>query len=120
MSIFNGDPVTNLDGSLDPDDLTISDIFDENQGGILPTAQAFFVSSDTDGDGIPDSADNDSDGDGVSDDLDSDDDNDGVPDAQDIDDNGDADPLLCIGLICFPPGFENTPVRTFWSQESIE
>jgi type IV pilus assembly protein PilY1 len=120
MSIFNGNPVTNLDGSLDPDDLTISDIFDENQGGILPTAQAFFMSSDTDGDGIPDSADNDSDGDGVSDDLDSDDDNDGVPDAQDVNDEGDANPLLCIGLICFPPGFENTPVRTFWSQESIE
>ncbi len=81
---------------------------------------------------MPDTADNDSDGDGVPDDSDTDDDNDGISDAQDDDDDGDGvkdedeadeddgDPLLCVGLICFPPGFENTPVRTFWSQESIE
>ena len=145
MSLFNGNPVTNMDGSADPDDLTMSDLFEENQGGILPTAQAFFISADTDGDGIPnsedddddgdgvpDTAENDADGDGIPNDSDTDDDNDGVGDSQDDDDDGDgvkdedeadeddADPLLCVGLICFPPGFENTPVRTFWSQESIE
>ena len=145
MSLFNGSPVANMDGSADPDNLTMSDLFDENQGGILPTAQAFFVSADTDGDGIPnsedddddgdgvpDTNDNDSDGDGIPDDSDTDDDNDGIGDAQDDDDDGDGvkdedeaddddgDPLLCVGLICFPPGFENKPVRTFWSQESIE
>jgi len=27
-------------------------------------------------------------------------------------------PLACVGLFCFPPGFENNPVMTFWSEES--
>jgi hypothetical protein len=25
-----------------------------------------------------------------------------------------------VGLICFPAGFENKPVRTFWAQESVD
>jgi len=28
------------------------------------------------------------------------------------------EPVFCVGLECFPPGFLNNPVRTFWSQES--
>ena len=27
-------------------------------------------------------------------------------------------PLACMGLFCFPPGFVNNPVMTFWSEES--
>jgi len=27
-------------------------------------------------------------------------------------------PVACVDLFCFPPGFGNDPVRTFWSQES--
>lgn len=29
-------------------------------------------------------------------------------------------PVACVDLFCFPPGFANDPVRTFWRQESIE
>lgn len=28
------------------------------------------------------------------------------------------DPVACVDLFCFPPGFGNDPIRTFWSQES--
>ncbi|HZL95659.1 MAG TPA: PilC/PilY family type IV pilus protein, partial [Vicinamibacterales bacterium] len=138
MSIFNGNPVMNLDGSADPDDLTMSDLFVEGAGGILSTAQALFIDGDSDGDGIPDAEDDsdgdgipdsedlDDDGDGVRDDLE-DDDGDGVPNRLDEDDDGDGvpddlddDPVICVGLICFPAGFENKPIRTFWTQESID
>ncbi len=27
-------------------------------------------------------------------------------------------PVACVDLFCFPPGFANDPVRTFWSQEN--
>ena len=27
-------------------------------------------------------------------------------------------PVACVDLFCFPPGFANNPIRTFWSQES--
>jgi type IV pilus assembly protein PilY1 len=29
-------------------------------------------------------------------------------------------PVACVDLFCFPTNFNNDPVRTFWSQESIE
>jgi len=29
-------------------------------------------------------------------------------------------PIACVGLFCFPPGFGNDPIRTFWSQESTQ
>jgi type IV pilus assembly protein PilY1 len=132
MSIFDGNPVTNLDSSVDPADLTANDLFVENEGGILATAQALFVDGDSDGDGIPD-AEDDSDGDGIPDSEDADDDGDGVRDDQE-DDDGDGipnyldpdsqdegtAPVICVGLICFPAGFENNPVRTFWTQESLD
>jgi type IV pilus assembly protein PilY1 len=156
MNIFNGAPVTNLDGSADPTaPLTMSDTFIQNAGGILSTAQALFVDSDsnnngtpdaeedadgdgipdqedpdflgidTDGDGIPDVDDPDIDGDGIAN-VDEDDDGDGIANRLDPDDDGDGildvdeeddNPVICVGLICFPAGFTNTPVRTFWSQE---
>jgi hypothetical protein len=158
MDIFNGAPVMNLDGSVDPTTLTISDTFREAAGGILSTPTALFVSADanndgvadaeqdSDGDGIPDSVDPDTlavdaDGDGIPDHLDDDidgdgvlnvdedDDGDGVPNRLDEDDDGDgildvdeldSNPVICVGLICFPAGFQNTPVRTFWSQETVD
>jgi type IV pilus assembly protein PilY1 len=159
MSIFNGAPVTNLDGSTDlTAPLSMSDLYVQNAGGILSTAQALFVDSDsnnngtpdaeedsdgdgipdsedpdfaaidTDGDGIPDMNDPDVDGDGIAN-IDEDDDGDGVPNRLDEDDDGDGildvdeeddNPVICVGLICFPAGFQNTPVRTFWSQESVD
>jgi type IV pilus assembly protein PilY1 len=165
MNIFNGAPVTNLDGVVDPSGLTMSDMYLQNAGGILSTAQALFVDSDsdrdgtpdaeedTDNDGIPDAADTDDDGDGTLDNaedrdndgipdvddpdvdgdgianVDEDDDGDGSPNRVDLDDDGDGildvdeqddNPVICVGLICFPAGFQNTPVRTFWSQEALD
>jgi type IV pilus assembly protein PilY1 len=29
-------------------------------------------------------------------------------------------PVACVDLFCFPTDFANNPVRTFWSQESVE
>jgi hypothetical protein len=95
MSVYNGSPVMNLDGSVDPTNLTMSDMFVEAQGGILSAAQALFVDRDSDGDGIPDVED-DSDGDGLSDANDGDDDGDGTADElQDTD--GDGIPNLTDG-----------------------
>jgi type IV pilus assembly protein PilY1 len=148
LNIFNGAPVTNLDGSTTTGPLTMSDMYVQNAGGILPTAQALFVDSDSDNDGTPD-AEEDADGDGIPDvedpdfvpadldnngipdreDPDADIDGDGIPNRLDPDDDGDGildvdeqddNPVICVGLICFPAGFTNTPVRTFWSQESVD
>ncbi len=30
------------------------------------------------------------------------------------------DPVACVDLFCFDPGFDNKPVRTFWSQEATQ
>ena len=30
------------------------------------------------------------------------------------------EPLACVGLFCFSPGFANDPQRTFWSEESVQ
>jgi type IV pilus assembly protein PilY1 len=165
MNIFNGAPVTNLDGPADNSPLTMSDLYLQRAGGILSTAQALFVDSDSDndgiadaeedadGDGIPDEIDSDDDGDGIADDaedrdgdgipdvsdpdvdgdgianVDEDDDGDGVANRLDADDDGDGildideeddTPVICVGLICFPAGFQNTPVRTFWTQEIVD
>jgi hypothetical protein len=161
MNLFDGAPVTNLDASADPTEpLAMTDLFIQNAGGILSTAQALFVDNDSnnddentpdaeedsDGDGIPDqqdpdflgidtdddgipdiedddidgngvlNEDEDDDGDGVINRLDDDDDGDGILDIDEEDDN----PVICVGLICFPAGFQNTPVRTFWSQEIVD
>jgi hypothetical protein len=150
--------VTNLDGVVDAAGLTMSDLYLQNRGGILSTAQALFVDSDsnnndipdaeedsdgdgipdsedpdfaavdTDRDGIPDREDPDIDGDGIAN-VDEDDDGDGVANRLDLDDDGDGildvdeeddNPVICVGLICVPAGFQNTPVRTFWAQEALD
>jgi type IV pilus assembly protein PilY1 len=139
MSVYNGAPVMNLDGSADPTSLTMNDLFVQAEGGILPAAQALFVDNDSDGDGIPDVED-DSDGDGIPDSLDDDangngildeledDDNDGIPNHLDDDDNGNGVPddeenscaVVCVGVRCFCGVLSNDPVRTFWEQENVD
>jgi type IV pilus assembly protein PilY1 len=174
MSVYNGAPVMNLDGSADTDPLAMSDLYVEAAGGILPAAQALFVDTDLnddgipdaeadqDGDGLSDALDDDDDGDGVADDMadrdgdgipnyldddddgdgmldivDSDDtrdnanedpDGDGIPNYLDEDDDGDGMPdhldndndVVCVGVRCFSGVMSNNPVRTFWSQESVD
>jgi hypothetical protein len=95
MSVYNGNPVMNLDSSADPTTLTMSDVFVEAEGGILSAAQALFVDRDSDGDGVPD-AEDDSDGDGLSDANDADDNGDGVPDDME-DPDGDGVPNYMDG-----------------------
>ena len=29
-------------------------------------------------------------------------------------------PVACVDLFCFPPGFANNPVRTFWTREALD
>ena len=35
-------------------------------------------------------------------------------------DECDPDPIGCVGVECFDPGFENNPVRTLWTQDGVE
>lgn len=168
MSVFNAAPVLNLDGSADATNLTMTDLYVENEGAPLPSPQLVFLSGDRDGDGIPDSED-DSDGDGILDfedpdfdgngvvDAEVDTDNDGTPDNADDDIDGDGIPngadadangnavvdlpnedlngngvpdfletsqsgriALVVGLMRFPQGYRNDPVRTYWRQNSVD
>jgi type IV pilus assembly protein PilY1 len=133
MNILNGSPVLNLDGSADPT-LTMADLFVQHDGGILPTAQTLFLAADrnhdgipdteqdSDGDGIPDSSDPDANGNGIPD-VDEDDDGDGIPNGQDPDwhqNSGNSNGTTCNGLWCQPENYINVPVRTFWSQRSLD
>ncbi|HMB73161.1 MAG TPA: PilC/PilY family type IV pilus protein [Gammaproteobacteria bacterium] len=88
VDILTGAPVNNLDGEGSDDNLTVSDRFQEFAGSISSEVVFLFPSTD-------DSTD---------------------PLAQCQGDE--CDPILCVGLQCFPPGFLNNPVRTFWSQEN--
>ena len=101
---------------------------DSDSDGIPDSEDPDFLARDTDNDGIPDTSDPDIDGDGIANE-DEDPDGDGLPNRIDPDDDGDGildideqddNPVICVGLICFPAGFQNTPVRTFWSQESVD
>ena len=86
MDIMNGAPVTNLDDSADPDNLTETDRYREFQGSISSEVVFLFPSPD---------------------------------DPACVGDMCTPPPVACVDLFCFPPGFVNNPVRTFWSQESV-
>jgi type IV pilus assembly protein PilY1 len=130
VSVYNAAPVTNLDGGLATDPLSMSDMYVENTGNISSTSQVIFVSRDRDGDGIPDDQDPDDDNDGVPDTSDGDADNDGIPDVDDPDDDNDGildvdeqagdQGWACTDRICVPLGFTNAPVRTYWRQTSLD
>jgi len=95
MSLLTGAPVNNLDNSVDPDNLTESDRYQDFQGSIASEVTFLFPSPDESI--IPDG------------DI-----------ANCVGDQCTPPPLACVGLFCFPPGFGNDPVRTFWSQESTQ
>jgi type IV pilus assembly protein PilY1 len=96
MSLLNGSPVTNLDGSADERNLTMNDIFVERSGGILPAPQWLFLTTDADADGAADGADA-------------------------VETNADRPrPIRCHGLICAPEDFSNDPVRTFWTEDNVD
>jgi type IV pilus assembly protein PilY1 len=147
LSVINAAPVLNLDGSADPTTLTMSDMYVESGGAPLPSPQMIFVDADRDADGIPD-AEDDTDGDGIADgddpdydgdgvtDADADTDGDGTPDTQDDDVDGDGIPnaedsdyrppvslsdniVMAVGVMLFPQGYRNDPVRTYWRQGNI-
>ncbi len=104
VSVRDGSPITNLDGSEEGQPLTADDRTRTlNQGGIAPDPALFFSPPDDNPD--PDveclGPDCDDDGDGG-------DDDDGTQET------------LCIGVECFNPGFPNPPRRTHWNQTGTE
>ena len=91
VDIVSGAPVNNLDGQGDPENLTTSDRFREFAGSISSEVVFLFPS----GDGTMMTE---------------------TEMAMNVE-GDECDPIFCVGLQCFPPGFLNNPVRTFWSQE---
>jgi hypothetical protein len=125
MSLFDGAPVANLDGSAETTGLTSTDRYVEHEGGIPPEPQLVFTVADLDSDGIPDDVDSDRDGDGLDDDVDADDDGDGIADTADDDTApctgaGCGTAAICVGTICSPVSFTNAPVRTYWRQAHVD
>lgn len=109
ISVRDGSPVTNLDGSFSDDGeaepLTAEDRYRElSQGGIAPDPAMFF-SPPTDnlsanGGTVPCLGDH-------------------CEEARDQNGSG-TTPTLCIGVECFDPGFANPPRRTHWNQSGTE
>lgn len=91
VSLFNGSPVTNLDGEVDedgdgePDDLTAEDRYVEEDGSILSRTTVIFA-DDPDGTG---------------------------PDDEGI-------VVGCTETDCSDLDFDTSPRRTFWQQDNVE
>lgn len=109
ISVRDGSPVTNLDGSFSddgtPEPLTADDRYRElSQGGIAPDPAMFFSpptdSLSADGGTVPCLGDH-------------------CEDVRDQNGSG-TEPTLCIGVECFDPGFANPPRRTHWNQSGTE
>jgi type IV pilus assembly protein PilY1 len=86
VSLFDGSPVNNLDGSTDNGPLTASDRFTEFKGSISSEVEFIFPQGE----------------------------------ANCVGDQCAPPPVACVDLFCFPPGFPNNPVRTFWSEQSAD
>lgn len=92
MSIINGSPVVNLDGSVDPTVLTATDRYTEFKGSILSEVVAIFTSN-TQG---------------------------CLPGQSCVCPQGQKCAEMCVGLQCFNGDIPTNPVRTFWSEESAD
>jgi type IV pilus assembly protein PilY1 len=86
VSLFDGSPVNNLDGSVDNGPLTATDRFTEFKGSISSEVEFIFPQ--------------------------------GEPGC--VGDQCAPPPVACVDLFCFPPGFPNNPVRTFWSEQNAD
>jgi type IV pilus assembly protein PilY1 len=124
----DGDGVPDTEDDTDGDGIADVDDTDYDGDGILDTMR------DTDNDGIVDSEDDDLDGDDIPNADDPDADGDGRNDLQyqDLNMNGVPDffeglgqgsgsgrIVTIIGLMRFPEGYRNDPVRTYWRQGNI-
>jgi type IV pilus assembly protein PilY1 len=88
VSVFNGAPVNNLDGSLATDPYSTADRYRTFNGSLASEPVFIFPSPDDPLNCVGDQC---------------------TP-----------DPIMCVDLFCVPPGFANNPVRTFWSEESLD
>ncbi len=88
VDLFTGRPVTNLDQSADPTNLTVEDRRQEFEGSIASEVVFLFPSPEDPTNCVGDQC---------------------TP-----------DPVACVDLFCFPPGFSNDPIRTFWSEETVD
>lgn len=93
VSLYNGAPVTNLDGEVDadgdgePDDLTDEDRYTEEDGSILSRTTVIFADGTDDSDP----------------------------------DNDDEEIVVgCTETDCSDLDFDRSPRRTFWTQENVE
>jgi len=127
----DADGIPDAEDDSDGDGLADANDGDDDGNGIADDQE------DLDGDGVPNYMDGDDDGDGMADDVDNDDrrananedpDGDGIPNSVDTDDDGDGvldvddddDDVVCVALRCFSGIMSNDPIRTFWSQESVD
>jgi type IV pilus assembly protein PilY1 len=88
VSVFNGAPVNNLDGSVATDPFSTADRYRTFNGSLASEPVFIFPSPDDPVNCVGDQC---------------------TP-----------DPIMCVDLFCLPPGFANNPVRTFWSEESLD
>jgi type IV pilus assembly protein PilY1 len=86
LSLFNGSPVKNLDGSTDGSPLRATDRYTDFRGSISSEVVFIFPSGP----------------------------------ANCVGDQCTPPPVACVDLFCFPPGFTNNPVRTFWSEQNAD
>jgi type IV pilus assembly protein PilY1 len=118
----DGDGVPDAEDDTDGDGIPDGEDDDYDGNGVVDADE------DSDGDGTPDAADDDMDGDGVPNASDSDANGNGTPDVnEDYNGNGVPDFLeqgaggrvvAVVGLMQFPVGYRNDPVRTYWRQDN--
>jgi type IV pilus assembly protein PilY1 len=121
----DGDGIPDSEDDSDGDGIPDSEDADADGDGIID------ADLDTDGDGIPDHSDDDIDGDGIPNGSDLDANGNGIVDLpnEDLNGNGVADFLeaaggggnviMVVGLMRFPAGYRNDPVRTYWRQGNL-
>jgi type IV pilus assembly protein PilY1 len=110
----DGDGIPDAEDDSDGDGISDGEDADADGDGVAD------ADHDTDGDGTPDHSDNDIDNDGIPNASDDDEDGDGVLNVMEINANDGAGPIIGVaGLMRFPVGFRNDPLRTYWRQSNV-